>query len=76
MRKGVHSLVRRKCAVAVSLACLSLAPAWAGVSTTGSVGVLDAAALGPGNTTLPGTTAWIGSPGIGSLLVDAGSFLQ
>jgi len=46
------------------------------VSTTGSVGVLDAAALGPGNTTLPGTTAWIGSPGIGSLLVDAGSFLQ
>ncbi|MEZ5637957.1 MAG: hypothetical protein R3E92_12525 [Burkholderiaceae bacterium] len=66
----------RPLALAAILSCLYLAPASAGVGTTGSVGVSNGAILGPGNTVMPTTTAWIGSPGTGSLLVDAGSFLQ
>ncbi len=61
---------------AAALAACAL-PAHAAVTATGNIGVGPVfSALGPGNTTLPGSWADIGSAGLGGLTVDAGSFLQ
>ena len=65
---------------AVALACAVTAQA--AVITTGDVGVGPVyLPLGPGDTTLPSSAAfvgatWAGATGIGSLTVDTGSFLQ
>jgi hypothetical protein len=75
----VHRLGFRRHPVAAAIAatCMGLTPAWAGVSTTGSVATNPGpTALGPGNTILPTTAAWVGNSAPGSILVDGGSFLQ
>jgi hypothetical protein len=67
----------RYMAIACAAACLGLPPAWAEVSATGSFGTGPTAiSIGPGNTIAPTTGLWIGSPYLGSLLVNDGSFLQ
>lgn len=70
-------LLGNRIAVAVAISCGSLASAWAGISTTGGVGVGPVASvLGPGTTVLPATGVWVGNGALGSILVDNGSFLQ
>lgn len=67
----------RHVAIACVAACLGLTPTWAEVSVTGSFGTGPSAiSIGPGNTVAPTTGLWVGSPDLGSLLVNNGSFLQ
>jgi len=66
---------------AIAAAMLAGAAAHAAVTTAGNVGTGPfPVVLGPGDTTLPNTVAWIGAGGlgngIGSLGVDNGSFLS
>lgn len=64
-------------ATAVAACCLGLMPAWAGVSTTGSIAANPGnTVLGPGTTVHPTASVWVGLTSAGSMLVDAGSFLQ
>ncbi|MFY9513839.1 MAG: hypothetical protein WAQ05_22990, partial [Rubrivivax sp.] len=58
-------------------AALLAGSAHAAVTTTGAYGSSTGLTLGPGDTVLPSTRAWIGeSGGVGSLTVDGGSFMQ
>ena len=61
---------------ALSAAVLAAFAAQAAVIVTGNLGTDPASVLGPGDTVLPGTVAWVGSNGVGSLTVDNGSFLS
>ncbi len=74
---GNHRFQRSRIAMAIAVACFAGNPASAVVSTTGAVGVgPNPSVLGPGNTVLPTTGAWVGGGAVGSILVDGGSFLQ
>lgn len=65
----------RPLALAALLACAL--PAQAVITASGNIGVGPVfSALGPGDTSLPTSTANIGTLGLGGLTVDAGSFLQ
>ncbi len=72
----------RRCPLALAASLALCAPAWSAITTTGDIGVGPVnLAIGPGNTLLPNTAVWVGarwagSTGVGSLLVDNGSFLQ
>ncbi len=65
---------------ALSAAVVAAFAAQAAVTVTGNVGTNPASVLGPGDTALPGTVAWVGtvsgSSSTGSLTVDNGSFLS
>ena len=62
---------------AAALACGAGSPAYAVITTAGSVGWNPpASVVGPGDTHLPGSTVWVGSSGQGSLVADGGSFLR
>ena len=62
---------------AAALVCGAGSPAYAVITTAGSVGWNPpASVVGPGDTHLPGSSVWVGSSGQGSLLVDSGSFLR
>lgn len=72
---GIRTAVPRCIALAAALVCS--AAAQAAITTTGSIGVGPVFSnLGPANTVLPTTAAWVGSPGVGTLTVDGASFLQ
>ena len=75
MRTRTTPALIRYTALAAALAC-SLA-SHAALVTTGGVGVGPVnQPLGPGNTVLPSSGVWVGSPGGGSLTLDGGTFLQ
>ena len=65
---------------ALSAAVMAVFTAQAAVTVVGNLGTDPASVLGPGDTSLPGTVAWVGagwsSNGVGSLTVDNGSFLS
>jgi T5SS/PEP-CTERM-associated repeat protein len=68
--------------VALAALLALAAPAWSAITTAGDIGVGPVHQdIGPGNTLLPATAVWVGArwagpTGVGSLLVDNGSFLQ
>ena len=75
MVQRARQLTPRCIAAASALVCVIAAQA--AIVTTGSIGVGPVFSLiGPGDTLLPSTAVWVGSPGVGSLTADAGSFLQ
>jgi len=61
---------------ALAVAVMAAFAAQAAVTVAGNLGTDPASVLGPGDTVLPGTVAWVGSNGVGSLTVDNGSFLS
>jgi T5SS/PEP-CTERM-associated repeat protein len=77
---GTSKLCSRRSAVAVaaSAICLGLSPAWADVVLTGQYGVDPNSPIGPGSTSLPGSSIYVsnfsGMPG--ALRVDGGSILE
>lgn len=72
-RSGSRLAVRL---TALSVAVMAAFAAQAAVTVAGNLGTDPASVLGPGDTVLPGTVAWVGSNGVGSLTVDNGSFLS
>ena len=75
MSQRTNCLALRCITAASVLACAM--PAQSTIVTTGSIGVGPVfLPIGPGDTLLPSTAVWVGSPGVGSLTADAGSFLQ
>ena len=73
-QRSIHLALR--CVTAASALACAMA-AQSAIVTTGSIGVGPVPSpIGPGDTLLPSTAVWIGSPGVGSLTADAGSFLQ
>ena len=78
MQRAATRLVSRL--PVLSAALLAAFGAQAAVSVIGAVGTDPASVLGPGDTALPGTVAWVGAGwsgnGLGSLTVDNGSFLS
>lgn len=76
------SIRLRRCPLALAATLALCVPAWSAITTSGdnAVGPVNLA-IGPGNTLLPTSSMWVGAPwagptGVGSLLVDGGSFLS
>ena len=72
-------LTRHPLALAAATALIAVlsAPAQAAVTVAGDYWVSPSQVpIGPGDTLLPSSAVWVGSPGVGSLQVDGGSFLQ
>ena len=72
-------LTRHPVALAAATALIAVlsAPAQAAVTVAGDYWVSPSQVpIGPGDTLLPSSAVWVGSPGVGSLQVDGGSFLQ
>ena len=65
---------RRWIAVAAAASCVSLSPACAVVSVTGTFGPLPVA-IGPGDTVLGTNALFLAGSGVAILLVSHGSFL-
>ncbi|MCB2040324.1 MAG: PEP-CTERM sorting domain-containing protein [Rhodoferax sp.] len=77
MRAASWMFNRRPVAWATALVCLGMVPAWAGVGTTGDFSVYPVFIQpGPGDTDLGNNFLGLGNNGVGSLLVDGGSFLS
>lgn len=78
MQRPAFRLAVRLTALAAAVMAAFAAPA--AVTVSGNVGTDPASVLGPGDTALPGTVAWVGTgwngDGVGGLTVDNGSFLS
>jgi T5SS/PEP-CTERM-associated repeat protein len=71
-----NALALRRVAIAAACCATSLV-AHAAIGTSGDVVMAPAPVpIGPGDTVLPTTALWVGQPGVGTLQVDGGSFLQ
>ncbi len=66
--------IQRPSVLTVAAALLASLPAQAVITTTGAIG--GGSMLGPGDTQLPTVSVRVGDAAAGSLLMDAGSFMQ